>query len=81
MKEELELEDDSDRVQTEAGGGGDGRRSVEAGPQHQPRPGLRQDGQTRPQVGGGYIAKLNAKHRQTSLTCLSLSPDILLLSG
>ena len=52
-KEELE-EDDADCVQTEAGGGGDGRRSVEAGPQHQPRPGLRQDGQTRPQVGGGY---------------------------
>ena len=78
MKEETEQEDDADRVQTEAGGGGDGQRSVEAGPQHQPRPGLRQDGQTRPQVGGVYIAKLNAKHRQTSLTCLSLSPDIIL---
>ena len=74
MKEELELEDDADRVQTEAGGGGDGWRSVEAGPQHQPRPGLRQDGQTRPQVGGVHKAKLNAKHRQTSLTCLSLYP-------
>ena len=54
VKEELELEDDADRVQTETGGGDDGGRSVEAGPQHQPRPGLRQDGQTRPQVGGGY---------------------------
>ena len=50
MKEEIELEDDADCVQTEAGGGGDGQRSVEAGAQHQPRPGLRQDGQTRPQV-------------------------------
>ena len=65
MKEELELEDDADCVQTETGGGGDGPRSVEAGAQHQPRPGLRQDGQTRPQVGGGY-SKAKAECKASS---------------
>ena len=77
VKEELELEDDADRVQTEAGGGGDGQRSVEAGPQHQPRPGLRQDGQTRPQVGGylwlGIWRKLSTRPVMTIL------PDMLVI--